>query len=82
VPANPRSMQIYYANNATNLSAETALATSWMGPSITPLTNLNSGFRVYESTLPYVLAVFILRRARLFSAHLHPQTFEILDAHT
>src|ERR1700689_2001348 len=41
-------MQIYYANNATNISAETALTTSWIGPSITPLTNLNSGFRVYE----------------------------------
>ncbi|KAH9178518.1 Metallo-dependent phosphatase [Lactarius sanguifluus] len=41
-------LSIFYANNATNISAETALATSWMGPSITPLTNLNSGFRVYE----------------------------------
>ena len=40
--------QIFYANNATNISAETALTTSWIGPSITPLTNLNSGFRVYE----------------------------------
>jgi len=39
---------IFYANNATNISAITALATSWIGPSITPLTNLNSGFRVYE----------------------------------
>ncbi|KAI9455924.1 Metallo-dependent phosphatase-like protein [Lactarius psammicola] len=39
---------IFYANNATNISAETALATSWIGPSVTPLTNLNSGFRVYE----------------------------------
>ncbi|KAN0134393.1 Metallo-dependent phosphatase-like protein [Lactarius tabidus] len=39
---------IFYANNATNISAGTALATSWIGPSVTPLTNLNSGFRVYE----------------------------------
>ncbi|KAI0253189.1 Metallo-dependent phosphatase-like protein [Lactifluus subvellereus] len=39
---------LFYANNATNISAQTALATSWIGPSITPLTNLNSGFRVYE----------------------------------
>ncbi|KAH9962705.1 Metallo-dependent phosphatase [Lactifluus volemus] len=39
---------VYYANNATNISAQTALATSWIGPSITPLKNLNSGFRVYE----------------------------------
>ena len=40
--------QIFYAKNATDISAETALATSWIGPSVTPLTNLNSGFRVYE----------------------------------
>ncbi|KAF8177267.1 Metallo-dependent phosphatase-like protein, partial [Mycena galopus ATCC 62051] len=40
--------QIYYSNNGTNMSAETAQAVSWIGPSITPLTNLNSGFRVYE----------------------------------
>ncbi|KAJ3978098.1 sphingomyelin phosphodiesterase [Lentinula raphanica] len=39
---------IFYTNNATNISAETALAQAWIGPSITPLTNLNSGFRVYE----------------------------------
>ncbi|KAF8495085.1 sphingomyelin phosphodiesterase [Gautieria morchelliformis] len=39
---------IFYANNATNISAETAGTVSWVGPSITPLTNLNSGFRVYE----------------------------------
>jgi sphingomyelin phosphodiesterase len=39
---------IFYANNGTNMSAHTALTTSWIGPSITPLTNLNSGFRVYE----------------------------------
>lgn len=41
-------MKIFYADNATSISAGTALATSWVGPSITPLTNLNSGFRVYE----------------------------------
>lgn len=41
-------ISIFYANNATTISADTALAVSWMGPSITPLTNLNSGFRVYE----------------------------------
>ncbi|KAJ4472551.1 Metallo-dependent phosphatase [Lentinula edodes] len=39
---------IFYANNATNISVETALAQAWIGPSITPLTNVNSGFRVYE----------------------------------
>ena len=43
-----KATQVFYANNATNISAETALTTSWMGPSITALTNLNSGFRVYE----------------------------------
>ncbi|KAJ7453567.1 hypothetical protein B0H11DRAFT_2325750, partial [Mycena galericulata] len=39
---------IFYANNVTNISAENALTTSWIAPSITPLTNLNSGFRMYE----------------------------------
>jgi len=41
-------LTIYYANNATNISAENALTQAWIAPSITPLTNLNSGFRVYE----------------------------------
>ncbi|KAH0591168.1 hypothetical protein H2248_001264 [Termitomyces sp. 'cryptogamus'] len=41
-------MSIFYADNATTISAETAQALSWIGPSITPTTNLNSGFRVYE----------------------------------
>ncbi|KAG0145453.1 hypothetical protein CROQUDRAFT_658631 [Cronartium quercuum f. sp. fusiforme G11] len=40
--------QIFYANNATSMTAEHALATAWVGPSITPLTNVNSGFRMYE----------------------------------
>jgi hypothetical protein len=39
---------LYYANNATNISESTALNTAWVGPSITPLTNLNSGYRLYE----------------------------------
>jgi len=39
---------IFYANNATSISAQTAQSVAWIGPSITPLTNLNSGFRVYE----------------------------------
>jgi sphingomyelin phosphodiesterase len=41
-------LSIFYANNGTNMTAETALTQAWIGPSITPLTNLNSGFRVYE----------------------------------
>ncbi|KAK7058586.1 hypothetical protein VNI00_002222 [Paramarasmius palmivorus] len=41
-------MSIFYANNATNISAGTAQALAWIGPSLTPITNLNSGFRVYE----------------------------------
>ncbi|KZT02507.1 sphingomyelin phosphodiesterase [Laetiporus sulphureus 93-53] len=41
-------LSIFYANNGTVMSAETALATEWICPSVTPLTNLNSGFRVYE----------------------------------
>jgi len=39
---------IYFANNATVQSADTALTTGWIGPSITPLTNVNSGYRLYE----------------------------------
>ncbi|KAJ7647609.1 Metallo-dependent phosphatase [Roridomyces roridus] len=39
---------IYYANNATDMTAQNALTTGWIGPSITPITNLNSGFRLYE----------------------------------
>lgn len=38
----------FYANNGTNISAQNALATAWVAPSITPLTNLNSGYRMYE----------------------------------
>jgi len=41
-------VMIYYANNATQQTAETALTPGWIGPSVTPLTNLNSGFRLYE----------------------------------
>ncbi|OJJ33781.1 hypothetical protein ASPWEDRAFT_173212 [Aspergillus wentii DTO 134E9] len=39
---------IYYANNGTVQDRNTALMTGWIGPSVTPLTNLNSGFRMYE----------------------------------
>ncbi|KAG1762122.1 Metallo-dependent phosphatase-like protein [Suillus occidentalis] len=44
-------LSIFYANNGTNMSAETAQTVSWTGPSVTPLVNLNSGFRVYEVDL-------------------------------
>jgi hypothetical protein len=39
---------IYYAYNGTAQTASNALATVWIGPSVTPLNNLNSGFRLYE----------------------------------
>lgn len=39
---------IYYANNATDLSAKTAQNVGWIGPSVTPLTGLNAGWRFYE----------------------------------
>ncbi|KAF9893907.1 hypothetical protein FE257_008878 [Aspergillus nanangensis] len=39
---------IYYANNGTVQSADSALTTGWIMPSVTPLTNLNSAFRMYE----------------------------------
>lgn len=39
---------IYHANNGTVQNADTVLATGWLGPSVTPLTNVNSAFRMYE----------------------------------
>ncbi|KAK8072239.1 hypothetical protein PG996_005587 [Apiospora saccharicola] len=42
---------VYYAHNGTGpggRSAETAIASAWVGPSLTPLTNVNSGYRLYE----------------------------------
>ncbi|KAJ6146129.1 hypothetical protein N7497_008111 [Penicillium chrysogenum] len=39
---------VYYANNGTMQDADNALTTGWIMPSITPLENLNSGFRLYE----------------------------------
>jgi hypothetical protein len=39
---------IYYANNGTVQNASTALTTGWIGSSVTPLTNVNSGFRMYS----------------------------------
>ncbi|KAH0838124.1 sphingomyelin phosphodiesterase [Lanmaoa asiatica] len=57
-------VSIYYTNNATVMNTDTAQTLSWAcssspprsnfanpvqtGPSVTPLTNLNTGFRVYE----------------------------------
>lgn len=41
-------VMIYYANNGTVQNAATAQTPGWIGPSVTPLTNLNSGFRLYE----------------------------------
>jgi sphingomyelin phosphodiesterase len=39
---------IYYANNGTVMDSTTALTTTWVGGSITPLSGLNSGFSMYE----------------------------------
>lgn len=41
-------VMIYYANNGTVQNSSTALTSGWIGPSVTPLTNLNSGYRMYE----------------------------------
>lgn len=41
-------VMIYYANNGTVQTSENAVTVGWIGPSVTPLTNLNSGFRMYE----------------------------------
>jgi hypothetical protein len=74
-------MQIFYANNATNNSAQTALTMSWIAPSITPLTNLNSGFRVYEVDSAVRVVTYSGLATLLFDSHPF-QTFDILDAHT
>jgi sphingomyelin phosphodiesterase len=37
-----------YANNGTVKDASTAVMLNWIGPSLAPLQNLNSGFRMYE----------------------------------
>lgn len=43
---------IYYAHNGTTRNTTSGLADAltpgWIGPSVTPLTNLNSGYRLYE----------------------------------
>ncbi|KAK3325362.1 Metallo-dependent phosphatase-like protein [Apodospora peruviana] len=39
---------ISYTQNGTRQTTENAIATGWIGPSLTPLTNLNSGYRLYE----------------------------------
>ena len=78
VIAHATRMKVFYANNATNISAETALATSWIGPSITPLLNLNSGFRVYEVDSAVRTSTCTLE---CFGSLLY-QTFDVLDAHT
>lgn len=41
-------VMIFYANNGTKMTSQYALTPGWIGPSVTPLTNLNSGFRMYE----------------------------------
>ncbi|KAI0778609.1 sphingomyelin phosphodiesterase [Trametes elegans] len=83
-------VMIYYANNATDISAQTAAAVGWIGPSITPLTNLNSGFRVYEVDSGVRASSPHTRRIPdiMYPSGVRPldtisvQTFEILDAHT
>ena len=39
---------IFYANKGTVKNARMALTPGWIGPSVTPLNNLNTGFRLYE----------------------------------
>lgn len=39
---------VYYTNNGTNQTAGNAINNAWVGPSLTPLTDLNSGYRLYE----------------------------------
>lgn len=44
----PDQAFICYNNNGTDQKADHAVASAWVGPSITPLTKLNSGYRMYE----------------------------------
>jgi Calcineurin-like phosphoesterase len=39
---------IYYSNNGTTRDAAHAVNIGWIGPSMTPLTNVNAGYRMYE----------------------------------
>ncbi|KAK0626596.1 Metallo-dependent phosphatase-like protein [Immersiella caudata] len=39
---------IYYKNNGTSKTAHNAISTGWIGPSISPHEDLNSGWRMYE----------------------------------
>jgi hypothetical protein len=39
---------IYYSNNGTTRDASHAQTVGWIGPSLTPLTNVNAGYRTYE----------------------------------
>nr|GAT46312.1 SER THR protein phosphatase family protein [Mycena chlorophos] len=41
-------LSIFYANNGTTMNSSTAQTVGWIMPSITPNTNLNAGFRLYE----------------------------------
>ncbi|KAF8510005.1 sphingomyelin phosphodiesterase [Hysterangium stoloniferum] len=67
---------IFYANNATDISAENAQTVAWIAPSITPLTHLNSGFRVYEVDS----ATFDILDAHTWSTDV--STFPALDPQT
>ncbi len=60
-----------------------------IGPSVTPLTNLNSGFRVYEVDsgvrVPRPTSLETPSNTPSFypsDVHVATQTFEIVDAHT
>jgi len=58
------------------MNTATAQTVSWLGPSVTPLTNLNTGFRVYEvdsSTFEVLDAYTYKTNVNNFSA-LDPQT--------
>jgi len=39
---------VYYNKNGTAQTVDNAIMNAWVGPSLTPLTNVNSGFRMYE----------------------------------
>lgn len=77
---------IYYANNGTVQNSNTALTSGWIGPSVTPLTNLNSGYRVDSKTWFLVLILQKLKNSEadciLRMYEVDTGSFDIYDANT
>ena len=77
---------MFYANNATDKSYDTASGVAWIGQSVTPYTNLNAGFRyayLSPASLPLPASLRILSLLALTSSSYYlvdPSTFQVLDS--